>query len=93
MAIYKNLILWLLTKAGREFLSPSPPFLPAPPERFWMSQNAAGVLLKMGSRYFQNIPQKETSESNRTKWRGGGAAAPFRFCTVGPMVIIIKRSI
>ncbi len=43
-------------RAGREFPSPSTPFLPTPPERFGILRNAAGVSLKMGSRIIQYRP-------------------------------------
>jgi len=43
-------------RAGREFPSPSTPFLPAPPERFGILRNAAGVSLKKGSHIFNYSP-------------------------------------
>jgi len=43
-------------RAAREFLSPSTPFLPAPPERLGILRNAAGVSLKKGSRIFNYSP-------------------------------------
>ena len=43
-------------RAGREFPSPSTPFLPAPPERFGILRNARGVSLKKGSRIFNYSP-------------------------------------
>jgi len=43
-------------RAGREFLSPSTSFLPAPPERFGILRNACGVSLEKGSRIFNYSP-------------------------------------
>ena len=42
-----------------EFLFPSTPFLPAPPERFGILRNARGVSLKKGSRIFNYSPHQK----------------------------------
>jgi len=48
-------------RAGREFLSPQPPFLPAPPERSVLvlpreARQLVRILFKMGSDFFQQTP-------------------------------------
>ncbi|TSC74961.1 MAG: hypothetical protein G01um101433_972, partial [Parcubacteria group bacterium Gr01-1014_33] len=50
-------------EAGREFPSPSTPFLPAPPERFGILRNAEGVSLKNGSRIYKYRPFEK-------RWKG-----------------------
>jgi len=45
-------------RAGREFPSPSTPFLPAPPEQIGILRNTAGVSQKKGSRTFNYSPPK-----------------------------------
>ncbi len=46
-------------RAGREFLSPQPPFLPAPPERpASEASRSFGILFKMSSDFFQQTPPK-----------------------------------
>jgi len=46
-------------RARREFLSPQPPFLPAPPERpASEASRSFGILFKMSSDFFQQTPPK-----------------------------------
>ena len=43
-------------RAGREFLSPQPPFLPAPPERKSFLEIKVRIFVKKGSDFVQKVP-------------------------------------
>jgi len=71
-------------RAGREFPSPSTPFLPAPPERFGILRNAAGVSLKKGSRIFNYSPPIQNEAAFSKPEGGTREARPTDFPPIFP---------
>ena len=75
-------------RAAREFLSPQPPFLPSPPERFaGAKRRRLGIFQKMGSSPVVKIHHNLTFRNNTDFFVGGAKRRPL----ISPRQILSAR--